>query len=69
MENLKRVSKIFLYIAVVTLIVAVLIFVDLTAASYLNDVRDLILYIVAMIPVIFASIGVALRVIAKELGK
>ena len=67
MKKLRRLSSIFKYAAIATLIVAVLAFIDLTTFPWLEDARGLLMYIVFMIPVLFASLAVSLRMIAKAL--
>ena len=67
MKNLRRLSNIFKYAAITTLIVAVLAFLDLSTAPLLEGARDLLMYIVFMIPILFAALAVTLRIIAKAL--
>ena len=71
MKNLIRLSKIFMYAAIVTFVVAWLIMIEDAAGQIMvfrsTEELNVGMYILIMIPVIFASMAVSLRFIAKAI--
>ena len=71
MKNLRRLSKIFMYAAIVTYVVAWLIMIENAAGRIkLFDLEERVylgMYVLNIIPVIFASMAVSLRFIAKAI--
>lgn len=71
MKSLRRLSKIFMCVAIVTFIAAWLIYIESAAGQILvfrsTEQVYVGMYILFMIPVIFASLAVSLRFIAKAI--
>ena len=71
MNKLRRLSKIFAWAAIVTFVVAFFILMEDAAGEMKvfrsDDIRMVGTYILFMIPVIFASMAVSLRFIAKAI--
>lgn len=67
MKNLRRLSKFFICAAIVTLLMAVYPHIHGSYIFCSDEQHSLIAYILFMIPVIFASMAVSLRFIAKAL--
>ena len=71
MKNLRTLSKIFMYAAIVTFVVAWLIMIENAAGGIkLFDLAERVylgMYVLNIIPVIFASMAVSLRFIAKAI--
>lgn len=71
MNKLNILSKCFKYAAILSLVVAVYILLGDVGqginAFEADDQRHIVLYILFMIPVIFASMAVSLRFIAKAI--
>ena len=66
MKNLRRLSKLFMYAAIVTFVAMWLIFFECAGYLLTEEVYALV-YILFMIPVIFAAMAVSLRFIAKAI--
>lgn len=65
MDNLRKLSKFFMYVAILTLAVAFLMLMEYPS----HKLEVFLTYILYIIPVIFASIAVSLRFIAKALDE
>ena len=67
MEKLRKLSKFFIGAAIVTLLLAVYPSIHGEYIFCSDEQQTLVQYILFMIPVIFASMAVALRLIARAL--
>ena len=65
MNNLRKLSNFFIFAAILTLAVAFLMLMEYPS----HELEVFLTYILFMIPVIFASIAVSLRFIAKALDE
>lgn len=73
MDNLRKLSKFFMIAAILTLVIAFLILIEDAGGEIQlfrsDEALSVGMYILLMVPLIFASIAVSLRFIAKALDE